>query len=234
MIIRVLPELNQRQQWIEFCRREKPYCFVESPECLIDFQSTYLQITLLPKNTLIRDAVKYSLGSRNSMEPVWRLIKACNWDLNGIIRGMESMDFSSNVRDNSLLQVHTDLTARKFFARERYLAAPSTIGLLQPLTAVPDIWDAESLAQMISHQQFSELRSEQKLLPSKKTAGGVRPPSVQEIMLILLDPVEQCIGQMDKKRLHIYRGKQPFISLTPQLGWPKPRLRKQDERKVLK
>lgn len=226
MIIPVLHSLNTREQWIAFCRREQPYCFVEQPECLLDFQSTYLQITLLPKDTLIQDAVKYSLGSRHTMEPVWRLIKACNWDLQGIIQGLKGMDFSSNVRDNSLLKVHTDLTARKFYARERYLASPSKIGLLQPLNVMPEIWDAQTLACLISHQQFGDLRSEIKLLPGqKRKSGGNPPPTIAEIITILLDPVETCIGQKDQKRLHIYRGKQPFISLVPDLKWPEGRLK---------
>ncbi|WP_415881737.1 hypothetical protein ACMXYN_11945 [Neptuniibacter sp. PT8_73] len=225
MIIPVLQQLNSRDQWMAFCRRELPYCFIESPECLVDFQTTFLKITLLPKDTLIHDAVKYSLGSRTSMEPVWRLIKGCNWDLNAILTGLEQMAFDSNVRDNSLLKVHTDLSVRKYFSRERCLVSPNTLGLLEPLMAQPDIWDAQSLAKLISHQQFSSLQNEVKALPGSKQNAGAPPPSISTIMMILLDPVEQCIGQVHKGRLHIFRGKQPFISLIPKLAWPKPRLK---------
>ncbi|WP_415900600.1 hypothetical protein [Neptuniibacter sp. QD48_11] len=225
MIIPVLQQLNSRDQWMAFCRRELPYCFIESPECLVDFQTTFLKITLLPKATLIHDAVKYSLGSRTSMEPVWRLIKGCNWDLNAILSGLEQMAFDSNVRDNSLLKVHTDLSVRKYFSRERCLVSPNTLGLLEPLMAQPDIWDAQSLAKLISHQQFSSLQNEVKALPGSKQNAGAPPPSISTIMMILLDPVEQCIGQIHKGRLHIFRGKQPFISLIPKLAWPKPRLK---------
>lgn len=208
-----------------FCRRELPYCFVESPECLIDFQSTFLKITLLPKNTLVHDAVKYSLGSRTSMEPVWRLIKGCNWDLHAMIRGLQEMDFGSNVRDNSLLKAHTELSARKYFTRERCIVAPTSIGLLEPLMAMPDIWDAATITRLISNQQFEQLRNEQKALPGGKVFGGIDAPGLNEIRMILLDPVEQCIGQMHQGRLHVFRGKQPFISLKPLLHWPKPRLK---------
>ncbi|WP_415903243.1 hypothetical protein ACMXYR_05725 [Neptuniibacter sp. QD29_5] len=225
MIIPVLQQLNSRDQWMAFCRRELPYCFIESPECLVDFQTTFLKITLLPKDTLIHDAVKYSLGSRTSMEPVWRLIKGCNWDLNAILTGLEQMAFDSNVRDNSLLNVHTDLSVRKYFSRERCLVSPNTLGLLEPLMAQPDIWDAQALAKLISHQQFSSLQNEVKALPGSKQNAGAPPPSISTIMMILLDPVEQCIGQLHKGRLHIFRGKQPFISLIPKLAWPKPRLK---------
>lgn len=226
MIIPVLEQLNTRDEWMAFCRREAPYCFVASPECLLDFQSTFLKITLLPQNTLIQDAIKYSLGSRTSMEPVWRLIKGCQWDLHTIISGLDKMDFSSNVRDNSLLKVHTDLSVRKYFSRERCIVAPTTLGLLQPLMAIPDIWDASSICRLISHEQFSDLRNEQKMLPSQYVSSSLPPPSIKEIVLILLDPVEQCIGQIHDGRLQIYRGKQPFISLQPVLTWPKPRLKK--------
>lgn len=225
MIIPVLNELSQRCQWLDFCRREAPYCFVENPECLIDFQSTFLKITLLPKDTLIQDAIKYSLGSRRSMEPVWRLIKGCNWDLRTIINGLEEMDFSSNARDNSILKVHTDLSVRKYFSRERCIAPPSRIGLLPPLMAQPDIWGPQQLASLITHQQFSDLRNEQQLLPGKRQSL-LEAPETSEITLVLLDPIEKCIGQMHADRLHIYRGQQPFISLKPQLAWPEARLKR--------
>lgn len=225
MIIPVLQQLNSRDQWMAFCRRELPYCFIETPECLVDFQTTFLKITVLPKETLIHDAVKYSLGSRNSMEPVWRLIKGCNWDLGAILAGLEQMEFGSNVRDNSLLKVHTDLSVRKYFSRERGLVSPASLGLLPPLLSAPDIWHAQAVAQMISHQQFSDLRNEVKALPGKQSIAGAPPPSLSSIMMILLDPIEQCIGQMHKERLHIFRGKQPFISLIPKLSKPKPRLK---------
>lgn len=224
MIIPVLPTLNTRAQWMAFCRRETPYCFIEQPECLIDFQSTFLKITLLPKDSLIRDCVKYSLGSRSSMEPVWRLIKACNWDLQGIISGIEQMDFGSNVRDNSLLKVHTDLSARKFFSRERYMVPPQEVGLLEPVSALPEIWDRNTLNRLICNRQYKAMQNEMKTLPGKKKIGGIAPPSIDEICLTLMDPVEQCIGQMHKGRLHIFRGKQPYLSLIPDLSWPEPRL----------
>lgn len=225
MIIPVLPALNTREQWMAFCRRETPYCFIEQPECLLDFQSTFLKITLLPSDSLIKDSIKYSLGSRSSMEPVWRLIKACNWDLLAIIKGLETMDFGSNVRDNSLLKVHTELTARKFFSRERGMVPPHEIGLLQPLAAIPELWDRHSLQRLISNQQFKALQNEMKALPGSKKIGGIAPPSLDEISLILMDPIEQCIGQLHKGRLHIFRGRQPFVSLIPDLQWPQPRLK---------
>ncbi|WP_067864172.1 hypothetical protein [Neptuniibacter marinus] len=220
MIIPVLQQLNTRDEWMAFCRRETPYCFIETPECLLDFQSSFLIITLLSNTTLDHDAIKYSLGSRTSMEPVWRLIKGCNWSLNTIILGLEEMDFSSNVRDNSLLKVHTDLSVRKYFSRERGIIPPTRLGLLEPLMALPDIWDPMTLNQLISNQQFSDLKNEQKPL------SNLSPLAINELKLILLDPAERCVGKMHAGRLHIFRGKRPFISLIPQLHWPSPRLKR--------
>ncbi|PIE25299.1 MAG: hypothetical protein CSA60_00870 [Neptuniibacter caesariensis] len=157
------------------------------------------------------------------MEPVWRLIKGCEWDLQAIINGLETMDFSSNVRDNSLLKVHTDLSVRKYFNREHCVVPPSHIGLLDPLMAEPNIWDSRQLARLITHQQFTSLRSEQKSSLGHH-GSNFKTPDLGEITLTLLNPVENCIGHMHKNRLHIFRGKQPFISLIPRFIWPKPRL----------
>lgn len=226
MVIPVIPTLNTREQWLAFCRRERPYAFIEQPDCLLDFQSTFLKITLLPAQNHFRDSLKYSLGARTSMEPVWRLIKACQWDLGAIIQGLEQMDFSSNVRDNSLLKLHTDLSVRKYFSREPHLVPPQTLGILPPVSAKPSIWGAYELNCLISNRQFSEMRSEIVTLPGSKLYGGVGLPTLAEVSLTLMDPVEQCHGQWVDTRLHIFRGKQPYISLIPDLRWPKPRLKK--------
>lgn len=228
MIIRVLPQLNSRQQWIDFCRRETPYCFVDQPECLVDFQSTHLQITLLSSHSQGKDAIKYSLGSRRSVEPAWKLIRACNWDLSAVVAGLEQMDFSSNVRDNSLLGVHTDLTARKFFSKERSVVAPSKVGLLKPLTLAPKIWHAESLLRLLANGQYKDLRSEQIALPGtqgKAVSGGIPAPSINSLRLMLLDKPWEWIGQPHGDRLHLFRERQPMVSLTPDFTAPAPRLK---------
>ncbi|MFW1677002.1 hypothetical protein ACFVYJ_04380 [Pontibacter sp. JAM-7] len=222
MNIRVLPSLNTRDQWITFCRREQPYCYVEQPVCLVDFQSSFLQLTLFPEHG---DAIKYSLGSRNSMEPAWQLIKACNWQLETLINGLNEMDFSSNVRDNALLQVHTDLTARKVFAREKLLP-PQQTGLLKPLTAQPQRWDNLSLCRMISHQQFQDLRSEQVYLQGSQLRPSAPPatPAADELIQLLLEEDQPCSGELREGRLFLLLHGQPIASLIPKLTWPEPRL----------
>ena len=51
MNIRCLPHLNTKQAWLDFCKREVSSCFTEQPEAMVDFQTTYLMITVLDNNT---------------------------------------------------------------------------------------------------------------------------------------------------------------------------------------
>lgn len=227
MIIRVLPHLKSRAAWIDFCRRETPYCFVEDPACLVDFQGTHLQITLLPGGRQDKDAIKYSIGSRSSVEPAWSLIRACNWDLSRIIAGLEQMDFGSNVRDNSLLGVHTELTARKFFAKEKALTTPSALGLLKPLSAPPARWDGHTLLRLVSNQQYRDLRCEQLALPGGSHHSALSVPSRHSLRLMLLEQAQQWRGLPQGERLLLCREQQPMLSLIPDYRTPAPRLKPQ-------
>ncbi|TVQ69463.1 MAG: hypothetical protein EA373_08745 [Oceanospirillales bacterium] len=64
------------------------------------------------------DAVRYTLGSRSSLEPAWQLIKGCRWSLQCVIEGLESLNFNTNVRDNSAFKIPSELSVRKSFAHE--------------------------------------------------------------------------------------------------------------------
>ncbi|MBY4678739.1 hypothetical protein [Marinobacterium arenosum] len=214
MIIPVLPELNSRAQWIAFCRRETPYCFVATPECLVDMQTSYLQLTLLSDIPDGKQPVKYSLGSRLSVEPVWQLIKGCQWNLATIIEGLEALDFRSNVRDNSLLGVHTDLTVRKFFAKERPLIAPSSIGLLQPLHEAPPIWSARPLMALLANGQYQDLQGR---------AGSPAPP-VAQLLLQMMEQPQSWLGHEHRGRLYLLHERKAVASLLMELKPPKPRL----------
>ncbi|KGK41975.1 hypothetical protein LH51_10735 [Nitrincola sp. A-D6] len=99
MLIRILPSLESREAWLNFFRREIPYCLVDDQATLVDFQSTYLQLTHL--NTSLSDPIRYTLGARTSLEPAWQLIKRCNWSLKAVLEGLDSLEFSSNARDNA-------------------------------------------------------------------------------------------------------------------------------------
>ncbi|MCV6589302.1 MAG: hypothetical protein OIF57_09765 [Marinobacterium sp.] len=221
VIIPVLPQLHSRNDWIEFCRRETPYCYVEYPQCLVDLQTTYLQLTLLGNEKQGRQAIKYSLGSRLSVEPVWDLIRSCQWQLGRIIQGLESMDFSSNVRDNSLLKAHTDITVRKFFSKERSLVAPGSLGMLHHLCDEPQLWCGNTLARLLANQQFRQFRSGPDAEPGRDANS------------LLLDIIQQpllWLGQRNDGRLHLLHRTgegapiRNMASLLPDFRPPAPRL----------
>lgn len=160
MIIRVLPQLENRAEWMAFCRRESPYCLVDRPGCLVDFQTHFLQLTLFGEG----DPVRYTLGSRRSIDPAWQLIKRCQWSLTALLEGLETLDFGSNVRDNELLGVHTDLSARRSFPRDPYLNGPDSSALLNPLKSYPPQWNRLSLQRLLVSGQFRDWRLEQETI----------------------------------------------------------------------
>ncbi|MFN3881636.1 MAG: hypothetical protein ACK4L8_09445 [Nitrincola lacisaponensis] len=116
MLIRVLPSLESREDWLSFFRREHPYCLVETPAVLVDFQSTFLQLTSFEHQGTT--PIRYTLGARSSLEPAWQLIKGCGWRLSCVMEGLQSLDFNTNVRDNTPFKLPSDLSVRKSFARE--------------------------------------------------------------------------------------------------------------------
>lgn len=217
MLIRVLPALDSRDRWIDFCRRETRQAFVETPETLIDFQSSYLQLTLLDGDFIDgRQAIKYSLGARHSPEPAWALIRACNWCLGTLLEGLEQLDFRGNVRDNSLLGVHTDLTVRRFFARDRRLGSPSRLGLLEPLPAAPPLWSAEALCRLLANGQWRDLKGEN---------GSSDAPDPASLLLQLLDAPADWFGLERNGRLYLLHLRAPVASLKPDYRMPEPRLK---------
>lgn len=216
MIIPVLAQLNSRSQWINFFRRESSYCFVETPECLVDLQTNYLQLTVLSAEAQGRSALKYSLGSRTSIEPAWQLIKSCRWDLTAIITGLEQLDFSSNVRDNSLLMAHTDLTVRKFYCKDRLITAPGQLGLIQPLTEAPSVWLSQMLLQLLSNEQYLDLRAH----PS-----NLKTPPAEQLLLDILHSPNEWLGKFHQGRLYLLQQREAVASLIIDLRVPKPKLR---------
>ncbi|GGO87444.1 hypothetical protein GCM10011348_40650 [Marinobacterium nitratireducens] len=215
MLIRVLPALDCRAHWIDFCRRDSSYCFIESPQALVEFQTSYLQITHLAGAHLDgRQAVKYSLGARYSVEPAWALIRACDWKLTTILAGLEQLDFSGNVRDNSLLGVHTDLTVRKFFAKDRRLGSPSRLGLLEPLDCTPSIWNADALARLLANGQWRDLIGESNA-----------DVDADALLLQLLDGPAAWLGLEHSGRLYLLHRRRPLASLIPDYRMPEPRLK---------
>lgn len=225
MIIRVLPELENRDQWLAFLRREQPYCLVEQPECLVDFQTSFLQLTLFnqesnrePSNREShkesRDPERYTLGSRSSMQPAWDLIRGCNWSLKAIIDGLNRLDFATNVRDNSLLGLHGDVSVRKRFVSERTLLPPTASGVLKPLERLPEQWSGDTLCRLLANDQWREWQAE----------NEDETLSPKALLLALQQSCEQWQVARQGERLVLRHAGVPMVSFVPNPIPPKPRL----------
>lgn len=232
MNIRHLPHLNDRDAWISFCQREQPYCFIASPEALVDFQTTHLLITLLEGKTRNgKAALKYSIGSRTTMEPAWRFIKACDFNLQMMIDGLNQVDFNGNVRDNSFLKAHSDLTVRKFFSKDKNIVSPSHMGLLSPLQRLPNVWNIAGVCRLLANQQFSHLDNEQLALPGENHQQYTgKTTDSKALLLALLDaPHEWQVRPVTHINspllLRIYQKGLPRFSLRPNLSQPEPKMR---------
>ncbi|MEH6652000.1 MAG: hypothetical protein V7707_18415 [Motiliproteus sp.] len=222
MIIRIIDSLSSRQQWIEFCRRERPYCFVRRPDTLIDFQTTYLTITLL--NQQVRhgqQATKYSIGSRASIAPAWQFIKACQFDLQRMIDLLQQQQFDGNARDNALAGLRRDTHIRKFFAKERAVVSPAFLGPLQPLTTAPAFWDLHTVCRLLANQQFEQLRSDSpdniQADPAKEQTPETKVPDAKALLLTLIENPDRWQIESRPPRLYIYRNRNHLFSLIPMM-----------------
>ena len=159
MKIPILTSLESQRQWLTFSAQETPYAYVSSPLSLVDFQSSFLQVTAIDKN--LRDgrrATKYSLGSKKSSEAAWALIESCQWSLKQVLQGLNALDFSSNVRDNSALNVHSDLSVRQFFSKDKCVISPLLLQQLSPLSTAPSAWYLNDVKRLLSCEQYSDLK----------------------------------------------------------------------------
>jgi hypothetical protein len=208
MNIRVLPQLESREAWLAFCRRERPYCLIDRPSCLVDFQTHFLQLTLFETEPELR----YTLGSRRSMEPAWRLIKGCNWSLTRLIQGISSLDFAGNARDNGLLGLGSELSVRRSFPRDPHLHSPNSSRLLAPLKTLPQHWSGHALSCLLANEQFRDWRGE--------PAGASL--SATAVLLDLLDHAEQWQARPAGPRLLLSRQGRTVASLIPALDKPTP------------
>lgn len=158
MKIAILETLETKQQWQDFSQRKIPYAYVLNPLSLVDFQSTFIQLTDIDKNLRDgRQAIKFSLGSRHSSQAAWALIENSQWSLNRLLQNLKTLDFNSNVRDNSILNVHGDLTVRQFFAKDKCVISPWLLQHLTPLSRAPKQWFLNDIKRLLSHQQITQL-----------------------------------------------------------------------------
>jgi len=159
MKIPIISALETKQQWLTFSVQKTPYAYINSPLTLVDFQTSFLQITQLKHNLRDgRQAKKYSVGDRASEQAAWHLIEHNQWSLKKILAGLNALNFNSNVRDNSILKAHSNITVREFFAKEKCIISPRLLQQLDPLEAAPKKWQISDIKRMISHQQYSDLK----------------------------------------------------------------------------
>lgn len=226
MIIRIIDSLSSRQQWIDFCRRERPYCFIRQPDTLIDFQTSYLTITLL--NQQVRhgqQATKYSIGSRASIAPAWQFIKACQFDLQQMIDLLQQQQFDGNARDNALAGLRRDTHIRKFFAKERAVVSPAFLGPLQPLTTAPAFWDLHSVCRLLANQQFEQLRSDSAQdNAAEGRASDTSAPDAQALLLTLIENPNRWRIESRPPRIYIYRDRNHLYSFVPLIHAAMPTL----------
>lgn len=212
MIIRILPSLRNRQQWIDFCSRDKPYCYVESPSTLVDFQSTNLIITLTPRGLRDgRQAVKYSIGSPQTIKPAWDFIKGCQFDLQYIVDGLETIDFASNARDNHYLGFCPEAKVRKFFNKETAIISPDSLGLLRPLVQLPHYISYDDTLRLLANGQFRDFRSER----SQQYTETSTKAQADYLLIKMIETPNQWEIRQHEQRLWVIQGKIPLCSFIP-------------------
>ncbi len=211
MIISVLHSLETKSDWLSFFRRDHPYCLVDIPPVLVDFQSTFLQLTHFQSDA--STAIRYTLGSRSSLEPAWQLIKGCNWSLEALLEGLNSLNFNTNVRDNQKFNLPSDLSVRKSFANEARLQG--FMGSQASYANTP-----ESLALTLYEERFERLQH--------LTADFT--PNLHSLVISLTTESEAWQVIEDYPKVIAYYRKMPAFALQLSDKQPKRHLRSQDQR----
>lgn len=207
MKIAILNALETQQQWRNFSARKIPYVYVLSPLTLVDFQSTFIQVTDIDINLRDgRQAVKYSIGSRRSAEAVWQLIENCQWSLTQLVNQLKGLDFSSNVRDNSVLNVHGELTVRQFFAKEKCIISPWLLQQLAPLEKLPKRYALNDVKRLLSSEQISDIS----WLQTNPMFGSIRA-----LLITLVSHPNGWQVRLTQERIYLHFKKEPIISFTP-------------------
>ncbi|MEH6445827.1 MAG: hypothetical protein V7784_18180 [Oceanospirillaceae bacterium] len=159
MKIPILPALESQQQWLSFSAQQIPYAYVNSPLTLVDFQSTFIQITDISKNLRDgRQAQKFSVGARRSSSAAWQLIESSQWSLKRLMAGLNDLEFTSNVRDNSAINAHGELTLRQFYAKDKCVISPLLLQPLTPLKTMPKAWFLQDIKRVLSCEQYSDVK----------------------------------------------------------------------------
>ena len=155
MMIPILPALENREQWIEFFQRERPYAQVRQPNCRVDLQTTYLQLTRFDQ----QKAIRYTLGSRTTLEPVWQIITRCNWSLTELMEGLDSLEPGSTVRDKGISNWSPDLSVRRSIPREQQLYSEAPLGAWEEPTDIMPIDSLEAACSLVAWRKIAEWES---------------------------------------------------------------------------
>lgn len=140
--------------------------------------------------------MRFTLGSRSSLEPAWQLIKGCGWSLTHVIHGLESLNFNTNVRDNAAFKLPSDLSVRKSFAREPRLQPFISHEITTAITPL-------QLANHIRNEQFDQL------IPLSKQAV----PSLHSLIISLSTESTRWQLFCQQDRVSATLDKQPLFQL---------------------
>jgi len=210
MKIPILKSLESREQWLSFSAQETPYAYISSPLALVDFQTSFIMVTDINKN--LRDgrrAKKFSIGAKLSNDPAWALIESSQWSLKVLLDKLNSLDFSSNVRDNSALNVHGDLTVRQFFSKDKCIISPLLLVQLAPLQKSPSAWFLNDVKRLLSCEQYKELK------------WLVKDPQLNSIKAVLMQLISHPEGwriDMQKEKIVLSHKDVFILRFTPDIG----------------
>ncbi|MFP8967170.1 hypothetical protein ACKC9G_11375 [Pokkaliibacter sp. CJK22405] len=208
MMIRILPKLEKAEHWQSFIQREQRYCFITEPETLVDLQANHLRITCLDQGIRNgRQAVKYSIGAKNSSRPIQHFIAHCRYSLSYMMYLLGQLDFSKSVLDFQDNESGEIFSIRKYFAREREILSPSLLTELSPLGHWPEKWTLGSLLSLLANRQYHYLHTGQQ---QKKLDG-------MALLLNILESPSRYRVRGHEDKLLISRDGQPFAETAPRL-----------------
>jgi len=156
MMIPILSELEARNQWVEFFQREQSYAQVKRPNCRIALQATYLQLTRLD----LPQPIRYTLGSRSSIEPVWDLISRCDWSLKALVEGLDGLALGASVRELSGRDWSADLSVRRSIPREQQLYTEAELGAWSAPSKTMRLDSLNAICSVIAWRKISDWESQ--------------------------------------------------------------------------
>jgi len=210
MKIPILKSLETHEQWRSFSALETPYAYTGTPLALVDFQTSFLMVTDIKKNLRDgRSAKKYSIGAKQSDEAAWALVESCQWSLKTLLVKLSSLDFNSNVRDNNALNVHSDLTLRQFFSKDKCIISPLLLAQLTPLQKSPKAWYLNDVKRLLSTDQYSDI---------KWLSKDPHLNSIKAVLMQLISHPEGWRVDMQKEKIVLSRNNAFILRFKPDIS----------------